>query len=483
MSLGAASPTKVAAGIPLVVDVDGTLVKTDLLHEAALQFLARFPWRAPELAAWLMKGKSHLKTQLADEVNPGIESVPLRPEVLALIREAQSQGRPVYLASASDRRYVQELGDRVGGLAGVFGTDSERGNLAGPAKASQLVEAFGPGGFDYIGDQPADFPVWRQARQVLAVTHSGAFTTRLLKGFPNAEIVARSRPSFGSYVRGLRVHQWAKNSLVFLPMILGHRFGLETFAATVVGFFCFCFAASSAYVANDLLDLPGDRDHPRKARRPYAAGDVPVTHGILLSVVLMVAAFGLAMLLPQRFLLVLSIYVATTLGYSFYFKRKLLVDVVVLGGLYTLRIFGGLAAIDVYQTQWLLMFSLFLFLSLAIVKRCSELVAKRADGKTTVMGRGYRIDDLAILFPLAAAAGYGSVFVVALYMSSPEVRVLYHYPDRLWLMCPLLLYWISRVLMLANRGELHDDPVVFALTDRKSWVTGALMGAVVAVSI
>ncbi|HEX5262331.1 MAG TPA: UbiA family prenyltransferase, partial [Phenylobacterium sp.] len=350
-------------------------------------------------------------------------------------------------------------------------------------KASQLVEVFGPGGFDYIGDQPTDFPVWRQARQVLAVTHSGAFSTRLLKDFPNAEIVARSRSSFGSYVRGLRVHQWAKNSLVFLPMILGHRFGLETLAATVVGFFCFCFAASSAYVANDLLDLPGDRDHPRKARRPYAAGDVPVTHGILLSAMLMISAFGLAMLLPQRFLLVLSIYVATTLGYSFYFKRKLLVDVVVLGGLYTLRIFGGLAAIDVYQTQWLLMFSLFLFLSLALVKRCSELVAKRADGKTTVMGRGYRIDDLAILFPLAAAAGYGSVFVVALYMSSPEVRVLYHYPDRLWLMCPLLLYWISRVLMLANRGELHDDPVVFALTDRKSWITGALMGAVVAVSI
>jgi 4-hydroxybenzoate polyprenyltransferase len=242
-------------------------------------------------------------------------------------------------------------------------------------------------------------------------------------------------------------------------------------------------AASSAYVINDLLDLPGDRDHPRKSQRAFAAGKVPITHGVTLAALLMAGAFALSLLLPWRFIGILSIYLTCTLGYSLLLKRKLLIDVIMLGGLYTLRVFGGLAATDTHQTQWLLMFSLFLFLSLAIVKRCSELVANRAVGRAGAMGRGYWVEDLNVLFPLGAAAGYGAVFVVTLYLSSPEVAALYTNPNRLWLLCPLLLYWISRVLVMANRGHLHDDPVIFALTDRISWLTGACMAGVIAVSI
>jgi len=279
------------------------------------------------------------------------------------------------------------------------------------------------------------------------------------------------------------VHQWAKNILVFLPMIAGHRFDAATIAATLVGFVCFCCAASSAYVVNDLLDLPGDRAHPSKSRRPFAAGRIPITHGVGLAVLLMVAAFAFSLFLPWRFSGILAIYVACTLGYSLLLKRKVLVDVIMLGGLYTVRVFAGLAAVDIHQTQWLLMFCLFLFLSLAVVKRCSELIANRAAGKMRTTGRGYRVEDLSVLLPLGAAAGYGAVFVVALYMSSPEVAALYAHPNRLWLVCPLLLYWISRVLILANRGELDDDPVTFALTDRISWITGVCVAAVIAVSI
>jgi len=281
----------------------------------------------------------------------------------------------------------------------------------------------------------------------------------------------------------LRVHQWAKNLLVFLPMIAGHRFDVATITGTTLGFFCFCFAASSAYVINDLLDLQGDRDHLRKSNRPFAAGKIPIMHGILLAMLLMAGSFALSLLLPWRFIGVLSIYVACTLGYSLLLKRKLLIDVIMLGGLYTLRVFAGLAAINAHQTQWLLMFSLFLFLSLAIVKRCSELVANRLTGKRVVAGRGYGIDDLNVLLPLGAAAGYGAVFVVTLYLSSPEMAALYTHPNRLWLVCPLLLYWISRMLVMANRGHLHDDPVVFALTDRISWITGACLACVIAVSM
>lgn len=469
--------------VALVVDVDGTLLLTDLLHESALQFVAAHPLQLFRLPGWLLGGKAHLKTRLADHVDPGVDTAPLREEVVATIRKAQAEGRPVYLASASDRRLVEKLADRLGGLAGVFGTEAGAVNLAGNAKAARLVEAFGEGGYDYIGDNAVDFPVWRSARKALVVAHSDGFAARVTSAFPEAEILARPRPALRGYLRALRLHQWAKNVLLFLPLIAGHRFELEALAATIAGFLCFCFAASSAYVINDLLDLPGDRDHPRKSQRPFAAGQIPITHGILLSVLLMASAIGLSWSLPGKFTLVLLVYVVCTLAYSLFFKRKLLIDVVILGGLYTLRVYGGLAATGAQQTQWLLMFSLFLFLSLAIVKRCSELVAKRATGKTNIVGRGYRVDDLAILLPLGAAAGYGSVFVVALYLSSPAVTPLYDHPNRLWLVTPLLLYWISRVLLMANRGDLHDDPVVFALTDPKSWLIGLGVAGVIAISI
>jgi 4-hydroxybenzoate polyprenyltransferase len=483
MSVQAISfPGAAEQDLPLVVDVDGTLVATDLLQEAALQFIARYPLQIYRLALWLADGKSNLKTQLADRVNPGIDAVPLRAEVLALIRDAQAIGRPVYLASASDRRYIEQLAERIGGIAGVFGTDIGT-NLAGDAKADQLVAAFGIKGYDYVGDMPIDFAVWRSARKPLVVILSANFGAKMLQAFPDAEVVARPRARLRDYVRALRTYQWAKNILLFLPMITGHRFELETIAATLLGFLCFCFAASGAYVINDLLDLPADRNHPRKSRRPFAAGKIPITHGILLAALLMSGAFLVSLLLPWRFVGILSIYVACTLGYSLLLKRKALVDVIMLGGLYTLRVYGGLAAIDTHQTQWLLMFCLFLFLSLAIVKRCSELVTNRIAGKTGGMGRGYRVEDLNVLLPLGAAAGYGAVFVVTLYLSSPEVVALYAHPNRLWLACPLLLYWISRVLVLANRGEMHDDPIIFAMTDRISWLTCICMAGVIAISI
>jgi 4-hydroxybenzoate polyprenyltransferase/phosphoserine phosphatase len=468
--------------VPLVVDVDGTLLVTDLLQEAALQFVARQPFQAYRMLLWLAAGKSNLKTCLADRISPGIRDIPLREEVLVLIRTTQAAGRPVYLASASDMRYVEELAQRVGGIAGIFGSDGSV-NLSGDTKAERLIAAFGAQGYDYVGDAPTDFAVWRSARRPLVVAHRAGFAERALRAFPGAEIVARPRPMLSSYIDALRVRQWAKNFLVFLPMIAGHRFDLHVIYATILAFLCFCFAASSAYIINDLLDLQGDRDHPRKSHRPFAAGKLPITHGLLLESLLMATAFGLSLLLPARFTGILSIYIVCSLSYSLLLKRKVLIDVVLLAGLYTLRVFGGLAAINVRQTQWLLMFSLFLFLSLAIVKRCSELLANRATGKTGPLGRGYRVEDLSVLLPLAAAAGYGAVFVVALYLSSPEMAALYTHPNRLWLMCPLLIYWISRVLIYTNRGDLTDDPVTFALADRISWITGACMAFVIAVSI
>ena len=484
MSAGIADTASIAAETrtPLVVDVDGTLLATDLLQEAALQFVAAHPLRALDIVVWLARGKSNLKARLADHADPGIESVPLRAEVVDLIRAAQAEHRPVYLASAADRRYVSALAERIGGIAGTFGTD-ETVNLSGKAKADRLVAAFGIGGYDYVGDMPADFPVWASARKQLVVAHSARFANRTIAAFPDAAIVAYPTPTFRDYVRALRPHQWAKNILLFLPMIAGHRFDPRTVVLTALGFGCFCLAASSAYVLNDLLDLRADRDHPRKVKRPFASGRIPVSHGVVLSALPLTAAFGLASFLPIEFVGVLAIYVALTLSYSLFLKRKPLIDVVTLSGLYTIRVYGGLAAVNVEQTQWLLMFSLFLFLSLALIKRCSELVVRGKTGKTTVTGRGYRGEDLHVLLALGAAAGYGAVFVVTLYLSSPEVKILYTHPSRMWLICPVLIYWISRVLVMSNRGDLHDDPVIFALTDRISWATAACVGLILLVSV
>jgi 4-hydroxybenzoate polyprenyltransferase/phosphoserine phosphatase len=366
----------VEAPIPLAVDVDGTLLRTDLLQEAALQFTARYPLQTPLILGWLMQGKAALKTHLADRVDPGVASAPLRDEVMALVRAAQAEGRPVYLASASDRRYVEALAARIGGIAGVFAT-GDGTNLSGRAKAEQLTAAFGVGGYDYVGDSQVDFQVWRSARRVLAVARSDGFAARVKRTFPDAVIVASPRAKLRSYARAMRPHQWAKNTLVFLSVIAGHHFDAATILATTVAFVCFCAAASSAYILNDLLDLPSDREHPTKVNRPFASAMVPIANGLALSAALMTLAVGLSFILPLRFTLTLGAYVVTTLAYSFVLKRRPIIDVITLGGLYTLRVFAGLAATTAATSQWLLIFSLFLFLSLAVVKRCAELVERR----------------------------------------------------------------------------------------------------------
>lgn len=469
-------------GVPLVVDVDGTLIRTDLLHEASLLFLASHPFEAPRLALWLSRGKATLKSQLAQRVSPAIERLPLREETMERIRAAQAAGRPVYLASASEESYVAPLGQAIGGIAGVFATDATR-NLAGDAKAACLVEAFGAGGFDYIGDQPVDVPVWRQARRQLIVSHDSGFERRMQRTFPEAEVIARPRITPRSIVKTLRAHQWSKNALLFLALIVGHRFDVATVVATLLAFVAFCAAASSAYIINDLMDIQNDRVHPRKRLRPLPAGDLPIPVGIAMSVGLLTLALAIAVTLPLMFLAVLLLYVVVTLAYSLVLKRKAIVDVLTLAGLYTLRVYAGLTAGALTSSDWLPMFSLFLFLCLAIEKRCSELVRRREAGEGRLQGRNYRVIDLSILFPLAAAAGYGAVFVVALYLSSDEVRHLYTHPNVLWLICPLLLYWISRVLILSNRNEMHDDPIVFALTDRISWYVVASAMVVIGAAI
>lgn len=465
-----------------MVDVDGTLLRTDLLHEAALQFVARHPMEAWRLVGWTLSGKARLKDALAMRIDCDAANLPLDDAVIAAIRSAQAEGRPVYLASASHRRYVEALAARLGDIAGIFATEGDH-NLSGANKAVRLNREFGAQGYDYVGNDLVDFPIWSDAREALVVSRGGRFHRRVTRSFPDARIVSQVKTPFRAYVLALRPHQWSKNLLVFLPLIAGHSFEPIAILSAMLAFACFCAAASSAYVINDLLDLPGDRAHHRKRNRPFAAGAIPVAHGPPLAVLLMAAAIAGAFVLPGWFLPILLLYVALTLAYSLFLKRQVLIDVIALGGLYTIRVLGGVATAGTNESPWLIMFSLFLFLSLAIVKRCAELVVQRNAGKTRAVGRGYRTEDLSVLLGLGAAAGYGAVLVIALYIASAEVQMLYRHPERLWLICPLLLYWISRMLLLSARDELHDDPVVFALGDRVSWIVGTCVAGVILVAI
>lgn len=476
-------PAGTADKTPLIVDVDGTLIRSDLLFEAALQLIATQPWNSWKLVIWLAGGKASLKKNLVETTDPHIATIPLRAETVAAIEDARAAGRSVWLASASDQRWVEKIAERIGGVDGVMGSDGVT-NLSGSNKASALVERFGPKGFDYIGDHMVDMPVWEAARRPIVIAQNGGLERAVKCRFPDAEIIARPRTPIRRYFKAMRPYQWAKNALVFLPAIAGHSVGdIAVLMAAVMAFFAFSFAASSAYIINDLLDLPGDRDHHRKSKRPFAAADISIPRGIVMAIGLMALAIGIACLLPLEFLSILIGYVVATLGYSLVLKRHMLIDVITLGGLYTVRVLGGIAATGEEKSQWLLMFCLFFFLSLAIVKRCSELVARRDAGKSSPPGRGYAINDLVMLLPLGAAAGYASVMVIMLYLSSPRMIGLYSHPLRMWLICPLLIYWISRALMLSNRGEMHDDPIIFALTDKVSWLIGVIAAVIIAVAI
>jgi 4-hydroxybenzoate polyprenyltransferase/phosphoserine phosphatase len=467
-----------AEALPLVVDLDGTLLSSDLLIECFLRLLATDPLALVGLPRWMLAGKAGLKLALAERTVLDLSTLPLNEEVVALIRRERERGRRIYLASASHGRLVGPLADHLDLFDGVFATEGDI-NFAGERKAAALVAAFGERGFDYAGDAEVDRPVWRRARRAIAVKPTRRLQRRLRDEHDDLVVEGTGAVPWRDLARALRPHQWLKNLLVFLPLLTAHRFDAASILAALIAFIAFSLSASSAYLLNDLMDLPHDREHPTKCRRPFACGAVPLLHGMIAIPLLLALGLALAAAHSPLLLGVLALYYAATVLYSVWLKRKVLVDVLTLGGLYTLRVLAGAVAVGVVVSPWLLMFSLFLFLSLGIVKRYAELVDGMARGGTPPSGRGYKFEDLSMLAALGAASGYAATLVVGLYITSDAVTALYRTPELLWLICPLLLYWSSRMLMIAHRGHMHDDPVVFAVTDRVSVAIGVTCVAVV----
>jgi 4-hydroxybenzoate polyprenyltransferase len=479
-SIAIASPPD-TQDVPLCVDLDGTLLRTDLFYESLLVLLARNPFHLFLLPLWLWRGKAALKREVASRVTLDMTTLPYDDRVIAVL--AASNRRQRVLCTASDSLFAEQVAAHLGLFDLVLASDGEL-NLSGKQKAAVLVGHFGERGFDYAGNEAADLHVWRHARRAWVVNASDSLAAAAARECPVETRMALSGGGVKTWLKAIRVHQWLKNLLVLVPLLASHRF----FEAGAVGsallaFLAFSLCASGVYVLNDLLDLTADRSHPRKRMRPFAAGSIPLPLGILAAPVLTVAGFLLALLVGPAFALVLAVYYLTTFAYSLRLKRVVMLDVVVLAGLYTIRIIGGAIAIGSVLSFWLLAFSMFTFLSLAMLKRYTELGILLANSKGQASGRGYNVEDLPLIQSLGAASGYLAVLVLALYINSPESLALYHRPQVLWLLCPLLLYWMSRVWVIAHRGEMNDDPVVFAALDRVSQVVLLLCGVIAMVAI
>lgn len=473
---------------PLCVDLDGTLIRTDLLFETLLGAIKISPWVLLLLPIWILRGRGYLKTQLASRYQPRVELLPYRVELLALLRQERAKQRQLVLASASQEELLNQVNEHLQLFDRVIGSNQAI-NLKGGKKAERLVAEFGNKGFDYVGDSGADIAVWRYSRRAIVV---GEAQTRLLRRIKSEEIAVldtatatRSIWSKGrSLIKALRIYQWAKNLLLFVPLVMAHKFlEPQAVAATVQGFISFSLLASSVYLLNDLFDLDSDRAHPRKRLRPFAAGDLPIPLGLALIPLLVISAFTLAYPLPSGFIITLSLYLIITLLYTFRLKRLVLIDVFTLAALYTLRIFAGGEASDTPVTNWAMVFSMFMFLSLGAVKRFAEILATQRRGDGAIEGRGYRQSDLEIVGVLGAGGGLLSALVSAMYVTSEDVTKLYSQPELLLLICPLVLYWISRVWLLAYRGELLEDPILFAITDRASYWVGAACLLIILVAI
>lgn len=455
--------------VPLVVDVDGTLLRTDLLWEGLLRMMFERPHRIFGALLALPHGRSAFKTFVADCVDVRCESLPLDPAVLELVEQARRRGRTVVLASAAARSQVVDLARRVP-VDRILASEPDL-NLKGRRKLDALQNEFDS--FDYVGDHHADLPLLASARRPYVVRPSPRLLRRLRSVRPDVQIIGTGeRSGVLGWLRSLRPHQWAKNTLLFLPALAAHvPWSPGLWTDLLLGFVSFSAGASALYILNDLADLPYDRSHPLKRKRPLAAGSASIRFALAATAGMLTLSILLAVRLDARFAAVLVTYLLLNASYSMLLKRVVVLDVIVLASLYTIRILAGAVLVDIQLSQWFLAFSIFLFLSLALLKRATELRRMKGipEGES-LPGRGYRVEDASVLLGAGAAAAMASALVYCLYIAGPDVRLLYTTPDLLFLGLPILLYWKLRIWLLAFRGRVDDDPVIFALRDRVSYV-------------
>jgi 4-hydroxybenzoate polyprenyltransferase len=468
---------------PLCVDLDGTLVKSDTLLDSLLLLVRSRPLAALQLPFWVLRGKAAFKAEVGARVSLDVRHLPYNRSVIEYLEIERGEGRKVYLATGADQQLARRIADHLALFDGVLASDGKT-NLTAHNKLDGLRKTFGDEGYDYIGNAGPDLPLLQHAGAAMIANPAPALRARLRSRHIAVEREFQDRTAPGKAVlKAIRLHQWAKNVLIFVPMLLAHVLRAGVFADAAIAFVSFSLCASSTYIANDLLDIESDRRHPTKRTRPFASGDLSVKTGALVSAALLAGSIAIAVsLLPLGFLLWLFLYLVATLSYSLVLKRIVLVDVILLSGLYTVRMLAGAAATKVDISPWLGAFSLFLFLSLAMVKRFSELQNARTRGQALANGRGYLLGDIEQLRSFGTSSAYAAVVVFSFYIGAHDVSSLYIHSNRLWLITPLMIFWLSRVWLLASRGQLNEDPVIFAVTDRISLLTGLAVAVIAALA-
>ncbi|MBZ9653208.1 UbiA family prenyltransferase [Phyllobacterium lublinensis] len=461
--------------IDLVVDLDGTLIATDLLWESTFQLLKQNMFYLFLLPIWALRGKGYLKHQISLRVAIDPAILPYRGDFISYLREEHGKGRRLVLATGAARRFAESIAAHLGVFDAVHATD-ENHNLTSTLKTRFLLETFGDAKFAYAGNSKADIPVFNAASEAIVVAPDRAAAK--WQQANSARLFEAPKPSWKAFFKMLRVHQWMKNTLIFVPAILNHELtDWPVLLNAVIAFLAFSAAASAIYILNDLFDLPLDRQHARKRNRAFASGVFSIPFGLKIAIGLLVLSGLLATQLHWTFAAVLVVYLIATTAYSLSLKRMLLIDVLTLAGLYTLRILAGSAANQIEGSFWLLAFSSFFFLSLALVKRYVELQNTSLVEKNRIAGRGYRQADREVVAQCGVASAFAAALVLALYVNSDAVVSLYSYPWLIWPLCPIVLYLNIRIWILAHRGEMHDDPVVFIISDWRSQVVIAIGAA------
>ncbi len=456
--------------MPLVVDLDGTLTPTDTLVESVIQFIKQSPLNIFRIFFWLVLGRAGFKGKIAARVSIAVDLLPYRPAVLDYLHSEKGKGRTVVLATAAHSSIADKVAAHLGIFDSVLAADAHH-NLKGHNKLAAIRLNFGDN-FVYAGDCQADVPIWEAARAAVLVGVSPGLAQAVGRVVPIERVFPAEKIGLATWLKALRVHQWFKNLLLFVPLLTAFSFAdLGRLITLVVAFMAFSLAASATYVVNDLWDLDNDRAHPRKRLRPFASSTIPIVHGVFIAGSALLLAFMLAWAVNPGFFVMLALYVVLTSIYSWVLKEYVLVDVLMLALLYTLRILAGSVAVGITTSSWLLAFSVFIFLSLALVKRCSELVSLRLAGDTATRGRDYRVSDLVVLWPLGVGAALSAVVVFGLFINAPETQNRYGSPQLLWLVAFGLIYWLGRIWIKTSRGEMPDDPVIYAIKDRGSRIT------------
>ena len=463
---------------PLCVDLDGTLVKSDTLVDSLLVLLRTRPLMVFMLPGWLLHGKAAFKKYLSQSITLDVAHLPYNRSLLRFLQQEHASGRQIYLATGADASIASRVAAHLGFFTQVLGSDGET-NLTRSRKLLRLRNLFGSASFDYIGNGTPDLPLLIQAIEPMVANPSLMLRLRLwMRGIRPARVFHERSHPIKSLFKAMRWHQWAKNLLIFVPLLLAHGLIFGRLLNALLAFCCFSLTASATYMVNDMLDIEVDRFHPLKRQRPFASGDLSPFTGLGIVAVFLLLAISGARFLPPSFYAWLLLYLASTLAYSLYLKRVVLVDVLVLSGLYILRLLAGGAATHTPISHWLAGFSLFLFLSLAIAKRFAELENLTSSGSTPNNDRGYLLADLDQLRSFGTASAYAAVVDFAIYISGPDVMRLYRHPRMLWLIVPMMVLWLNRVWLLASRGQLDEDPVAFAITDLMSLLIGAAVAAI-----